>query len=107
MKEKNHLIIKSIIDFLNFFEKNLNDIFDDFSNIEIEKLEELNDLIIENIKTSENLSNNFSKNLKSFGDKFNHFVNHFDDISVSKREQKIENFLNDILLLKQEILNLS
>jgi hypothetical protein len=107
MKDKYHLEIKSIIDFLNFFEKNLIDVFDDFSRIDIDKLNELHDLIIENIEISKNISNNFSKNLEIFENKFKHFTDNFQNISLAKREMLIEDFLNDILILKKEILNLS
>lgn len=107
MRDKYLLEIKSIIDFLNFFEKNLNDVFDDFSRVDIDKLNELNDLIIDNIEISENISNDFSKNLEIFEKKFNHLVNNFENISLSQRETMMEDFLNDVLILKKEILNLN
>ncbi|NGX56636.1 MAG: hypothetical protein K1060chlam5_00879 [Candidatus Anoxychlamydiales bacterium] len=97
---------KNLLDaFLDLLEKKVINIINDFSNIDMDNLEELRDSVFENKDNAKQISKSFLKNFEIFEKKFTHFVDNFKNISLIKTEESLEDFSNNIQMLKKELFN--
>lgn len=104
-KEKNLLEKQLLDDFLTGFSRNLDNILDDFANVDIDNLESLKEDISLNSNNAKKISKKFYKNFDSLEKSFSHFVDNFKNISLMQTESSLEEFSNTLQLLKKNLLS--
>jgi len=94
---------QKIEDFLNRLEIELDNCLNDFEKVSLEKLHECDDAIKDNEGFATAIGGSFYKDYISFKNKFDHLVLVFENLQRFKIEVILEDFLNDIQMLKKDL----
>ncbi|MFA6119018.1 MAG: hypothetical protein WCT85_04960 [Parachlamydiales bacterium] len=90
-------------DLFDKLEIDLNNCLENFENLEKDKINELYDLITDNEPLALVINGKFYKDFSNFKNRFERFFSSFEETRRSKMEITLENFLDDLQILKKDL----
>lgn len=90
-------------EFLQKLEIELNTCLEDFEKVNLDKLQELNEMIKDNAPYALVIDDEFTNDFFKFSNEFNHYVSYFNELKRFNLEVTLERFLDTIQLLRKDL----
>ncbi|MBN2480019.1 MAG: hypothetical protein JXA94_07305 [Parachlamydiales bacterium] len=94
---------QNLQDFLYKLDNEIDRLLEDYENVNLDKLFDLNELIEDNYESAKIIGSDFLEEYEKFKTNFNHFYKNFDDSTRFKKIIDLEDFLDQMQVLKQKL----